>query len=97
METNVNIDTDKFSRPLVSDDVGIELLYNSNTIDDIEFNNTEDARQFNFLCDELAVSPLKIIQELDINISTYHEQQQDKWFIPEYYKKTRGVCRSGKR
>ena len=86
METNVNIDTDKFSRPLVSDDVGIELLYNSNTIDDIEFNNTEDARQFNFLCAELAVSPLKIIQELDINISTYHEQQQDKWFIPEYYK-----------
>ena len=86
METKDNINLDKFSRPLLNEDDGIELLYNGFIIDDIEFDNTEDARQFNFLCDELAVQPLSILPNLDVDVDKYHTQQQDKWFISEHYK-----------
>ena len=86
MDTKINIDIDKFSRPLLDENSGIELLYNSTNIDDIEFSNDEDARQDNFLCDELAVTPLKILQDIDIDVDTFHKQQQDKWFMPEHYK-----------
>ena len=86
METKININTDKFSRPLLNEDDGIELLYNGFVIDDVEFDNTEDARQFNFLCNELAVAPLSIMPTLDVDIDTYHSQQQNKWFMPEHYK-----------
>ena len=37
METKININTDKFSRPLLNEDDGIELLYNGFIIVDIEF------------------------------------------------------------
>tara|TARA_Y100001937_G_scaffold127165_1_gene198508 strand:- start:1402 stop:1944 length:543 start_codon:yes stop_codon:yes gene_type:complete len=86
METKVNLELDKFNRPLVDEDCGIELLYNNTILDDIEFSNTDDARQYNFLCSELAVNPIKILQELDVDVKTFHKQQQDKWFIPEHYK-----------
>lgn len=86
METKVNIDTDKYSRPLLNEDAGIELLYNNINIDNAEFDNDDDARQYNFKCSELAVNPIKILQDLDIDVDTFHKQQQDKWFIPEHYK-----------
>ena len=86
METKININTDKFSRPLLNEDDGIELLYNGFVINDVEFDNTEDARQFNFLCNELAVAPLSIMPTLDVDIDTYHNQQQNKWFMPDHYK-----------
>lgn len=86
METKVNLELDKFDRPLLDEDSGIELLYNSTILDDIEFANDDDARQYNFMCGELAVNPLKILQDLDVDVDTFHKQQQDKWFIPEHYK-----------
>ncbi len=86
METKTNINIDKFSRPLLSEDDGIELIYNGIVFNDIEFDNTEDARQFNFLCNDLAVQPLNIMPNLDVDVDTYHTQQQDKWFVPEHYK-----------
>ena len=46
METKVNLELDKFDRPLLDEDSGIELLYNSTILDDIEFANDDDARQY---------------------------------------------------
>jgi len=86
METKVNINTDKFSRSLIDDDHGIEMLYNNKSLDDAEFVNSDDVGLYNTLCDHLDLRPLGVLDEMDIDIPTYHTQQQTKWFIPDEYK-----------
>ena len=86
METKVNINTDKFSRSLLNDDHGMEMLYNTKSIDNVEFVNSDDLVLYNKMCDQLDLQPLGVLDDMDIDIPAYHQQQQDKWFIPEEYK-----------
>lgn len=87
METKINIDTDRFSRSILDENHGIELLYNNEVIDTLEFQNNEDARQYNYLCNELDLNPLNLLQELEHTPAQFHNEQQNKWFMPEHYKK----------
>ena len=86
METKVNINTDKFSRSLLNDDHGMEMLYNTKSIDNVAFVNSDDLVLYNKMCDQLDLQPLGVLDDMDIDIPAYHQQQQDKWFIPEEYK-----------
>lgn len=86
METKVNINLDRFSRSILDENHGIELLYNGEQLDGLEFNNDEDARQYNYKCSDLELSPLELLQDLEQSVSTFHSEQQNKWFIPEHYK-----------
>ena len=86
METKDNINIDRFSRSILDENVGIELLYNSESLDSLEFCNDDDARQYNFLCSELDLQPLQILQELQGPITSFHNEQQRKWFMPDHYK-----------
>ena len=86
METKDNINIDRFSRSILDENVGIELLYNSESLDSLEFCNDDDARQYNFLCSELDLQPLQILQELQGPITSFHDEQQRKWFMPDHYK-----------
>lgn len=86
METKVNINTDKFSRPLVDENQGLELLYKGEKLDGINFEPTKDIQAYNYLCQELELHPLSILSSLNITVEQFHKQLQDNWFIPEHYK-----------
>lgn len=86
METKNNIELDRFSRSILDANHGIELLYNNKVIDTLEFDNDEDARQYNYLCNELDLNPLTVLQDLEYTPTQFHNEQQRKWFIPEHYK-----------
>ena len=62
METKDRLD--KFSRSQNCEDTGIELLYNNRTLEDIEFIPTDDVNNFNNKCNELEVSPLKLLADI---------------------------------
>ena len=61
METKDNIVLDRFSRSILDENHGIELLYSNEVIDTLEFENNDDARQYNYLCNELDLNPLHIL------------------------------------
>ncbi len=86
METKVNIDIDDYSRPIVDENKGLELLYNGKGLNDIEFSPTSDIQAYNYLCNELELQPLSILSSLNITVDQFHEQLQNNWFIPEHYK-----------
>ena len=86
METKDNIVLDRFSRSILDENHGIELLYSNEVIDTLEFENNDDARQYNYLCNELDLNPLQILQDLELTPTQFHNEQQQKWFIPEHYK-----------
>ena len=83
METKDRLD--KFSRSQNCENTGIELLYNNRTLEDIEFIPTDDVNNFNNKCNELEVSPLKLLADMGIDIETFHASMQSQWMIPEHY------------
>ena len=86
METKININLDRFNRSILDENHGIELLYNGQTLNDIEFVNDEDARHYNYKCNELELGPLNLLKDLEQTVTSFHNEQQSKWFIPEHYK-----------
>ena len=55
METKDSLD--KFSRSQNNENIGIELLYNSKSLDGVEIMPTQDVNDYNMLCNELEVNP----------------------------------------
>lgn len=70
---------DKFNRFISTEETGIDMLYLGKTIDDLEFDNTEDIQLFNKFCNEFDINLLKITSDSDYDrINTY--------IIPEHYR-----------
>ena len=70
---------DKFNRFISTEETGIDMLYLGKTIDDLEFDNTEDIQLYNKFCNEFDINLLKITTDSDYDrINTY--------LIPEHYR-----------
>ena len=70
---------DKFNSFISTEETGIDMLYLGKTIDDLEFDNTEDIQLFNKFCNEFDINLLKITSDSDYDrINTY--------IIPEHYR-----------
>lgn len=70
---------DKFNRFISTEETGIDMLYLGKTIDDLEFDNTEDIQLYNKFCNEFDINLLKITTDSDYDrINTY--------IIPEHYR-----------
>ena len=54
METKDRLD--KFSRSQNCENVGIDLLYNGKTLDDVDFIQTDDINSYNNKCNELEIN-----------------------------------------
>ena len=84
METKDSLD--KFSRSQNNENIGIELLYNSKSLDGVEFIPTQDVNDYNMKCNELEVNPLTLLADMGIDVDTFHSSMQSQWMIPDHYK-----------
>jgi DNA polymerase III alpha subunit len=70
---------DKFNRFISTEETGIDTLYLGKSIDDLEFDNSEDIQLYNKFCNEFDINLLKITTDSDYDrINTY--------IIPEHYR-----------
>ena len=70
---------DKFNRFISTEETGIDALYLGKSIDDLEFDNSEDIQLYNKFCNEFDINLLKITTDSDYDrINTY--------IIPEHYR-----------
>lgn len=70
---------DKFNRYQSDENTGIELLYRSGDLNNVEFIETDDIKLYNSKCAEFDILPVPILNDLDFDrINTY--------LIPEHFK-----------
>lgn len=86
METKDSLKLDQYHRPMVTATDGIEILYQSRQLDNVEFVDSEDIRKFNFHCDDLDMLKIKTLPEIDMLHRSFHAHLQEQWFMPEHYK-----------
>lgn len=69
---------DKFNRYQSDENTGIELLYRSSDLSNVEFMSSDDIKLYNSKCAEFDILPIQLLKDLDFDrINTY--------LIPKHY------------
>lgn len=76
---------DSLSRPLLTEDDGINMLLHDVELVDNEFVETEDVKMYNLHCGELDLFALPLLGK-EIDKDLFDAQRQREWYIPKHYK-----------
>ena len=77
---------DKYSRQILSEEQACDMLYSDPTLD-VANLCLEDVTKFNSASKKLHLNTmLTQLDELGIDVTEYHKQNQNNWHMPEKYK-----------
>lgn len=77
---------DTYSRQILNEDQAVEMLYIDPALD-IENLCLEDVTKFNSASNKLHLNKmLKQLGELDVDVTQFHQTNQDNWNMPDAYK-----------
>ena len=74
---------DSLSRPLLTEDDGINMLLHDVELVDNEFVETEDVKMYNLHCGELDLFALPLLGK-EIDQDLFDAQRQREWYIPKH-------------
>lgn len=78
---------DKYGRPTLTIDEGINALLEGNSIDGVLFKPGDDIEKFNSNADQILGEAIVINEDydLDVTVDEYHTQKTGAWLVPDKY------------